>query len=370
MVTPENLSDPISSTGPSLAPKTGVVLMNVGTPEEPTKSAVRRYLREFLSDPYVIDINPIARFFLVHFVILPFRTGKSTKAYQSIWTEEGSPLLVHGRNLTERLEQVLGAPVALAMRYQTPSLETACTQLRERGVEQIIAVPLFPHFAKATWESSADVAHEIMAPVFGESNIRLVPPFYDHPNFINAVTDISYEAIVDFDPELVMMSFHGLPMSQCMATDATGSHCGRSDSCCDTIVDANRSCYRAQCYATARALAQSMNLVEADSERQREPGQYPYEVAFQSRIGRTQWTEPYTEPRLEQLAESGVRRIAVFCPSFVADCIETIAEIEVCAADSFKAHGGEELRFIPCLNEANVWVKALARIIQDTAAGN
>ncbi|MBR57690.1 MAG: ferrochelatase [Myxococcales bacterium] len=367
MIPSENISNPDSKAGPSLAPNTGVVLMNVGTPEAPTKPAVRRYLREFLSDPYVIDINPIARFLLVHCVILPFRTGKSTKAYQSIWTEEGSPLLVHGRNLTERLEKALGVPVELAMRYQSPSLETASAQLLERGVEKVIGVPLFPHFAKATWESSADVAHEIMGPLFGEENIRLVQPFYEHPDFIHAVTEITQETIADFDPELVMMSFHGLPMNQCMETDKTGSHCGRSDNCCDAIVEANSNCYRAQCFATARALAQSMNLVEANSEEQREPGQYPYEVAFQSRLGRTQWTEPYTEPRLEQLAESGVRRVAVFCPSFVADCIETIAEIEDCAADTFKAHGGEELRFIPCLNDTDVWVQALARIIQDSA---
>jgi ferrochelatase len=333
---------------------TGVLLVNLGTPDSPRTSDVRRYLREFLHDPYVIDISTVARWLLVEGAILPFRPRVSARAYASIWLEEGSPLLVHGRALRDALAKALGDPfrVALGMRYGSPSIESGLRELA--GTDRVVVAPLFPQYAT----SSTETAVEAVRRAAGGMRLRILGPFYDDPGFIAAWTEVAKPELEQFRADHVLLSFHGLPERQIRKLDASGRHCLESDCCCDAIVAANRSCYRAQCFATARALARALALPD---DR--------YSVSFQSRLGRTPWIRPYTDERLAELAASGVRRLAVLCPAFVADCLETLEEIGIRGREQWREAGGEALHLVPCPNAHPHWVEALAARIRDALGG-
>lgn len=337
------------------SPKTGVLLVNLGTPASPETADVRRYLREFLSDPRVIDINPVGRWFLVNLIIAPFRSPKSAEAYRSIWTQEGSPLLVHGRALREAVEARIGddTPVELAMRYGNPSLAQGLDALRERGCDHLIVLPLYPQYADSTTGSTIAAIQDIARGRFAPDAITFVPAFYDDAGFLDAFVAVTRAGLEHSQPEHVLFSFHGLPAHQVRKADPTGAHCLASDSCCASITDANRNCYRAQCYATARGLAQRLGL---DDEG--------YTVAFQSRLGRTEWIRPYTDDIIEKLAERGIKRLAVFCPAFVADCLETLEEIGMRASESFVAAGGDTLTLLPCLNAEAPWADAVIDLVR------
>jgi ferrochelatase len=332
------------------------LLLNLGTPEAPEPREVRRYLREFLSDPRVIDLPAIWRALFVYLVILPVRPRRSAEAYRKIWTARGSPLLFHGWDLATKLGDALGAPVELGMRYGRPSIAGALARLRAQGLDRIAVLPLFPQYSSAAWGSAverlfADASRLANVPAF-----EVVPPFYDHPAFVEAFAAVARPVLADLAPERVIMSFHGLPERQIAKSDESGgAHCLRSEACCERIVDANRFCYRAQCFATARAIAARLEL---PPDR--------WEVAFQSRLGRTPWIRPYTDVRVREIAAGGVKRVAVLCPSFVADCLETLEEIGIRAHEDFRAHGGDELRLVPSLNSEPVWVEGAARILRET----
>jgi ferrochelatase len=337
-----------------------VLLVNLGTPDSPRPADVRRYLREFLSDPQVIDIPAPARWLLLNLVILPFRPRRTSAAYASIWTEGGSPLRVHGEALREALEKRgEGAwRVALAMRYGEPSLGTALDLLADAGVDQILAVPLYPQYATSATGSTLDRLAELASRRSDVPPIRTVGAFYDHPAFIEALRSVALPELQSFAPDHLVMSYHGLPERQIRKLDATGSHCFASEDCCDAIVEANRNCYRAQCYATSRALAAVLELAPED-----------YSVTFQSRLGRTPWIRPFTDHVLPELAELGVRRLSVMCPSFVADCLETLEEIGIRARQQWLELGGSELSLIPCVNAHPAWVAALGDIVSETRSG-
>jgi ferrochelatase len=338
----------------------GVLLINLGTPRSTDTSDVRRYLREFLSDPRVLDINPVGRFFLLNLVILPRRPAQSAEAYEKIWTDQGSPLLVYGEALAQGVAERLRGevPVELAMRYQDPSIGQALARLRERDVDQIAVVPLFPQYASAATGSALEALYREAATAWNVPNLVVVPPYFDHPAFIDAFAQVARPVLEDFEPEHLIMSFHGLPERHVVKSDESESgHCLRSEDCCQQMVSANRNCYRAQCFATARALAAQLDL-EADA----------WEVAFQSRLGRDPWIRPFTDQRVIALATSGVKRLAVLCPSFVADCLETLEEIGLRAAEDFQAHGGDELILVPSLNAEPVWVDAIVQLLAETFA--
>jgi ferrochelatase len=328
------------------------MILNLGTPDSPRTRDVRRYLREFLLDPYVIDIPAPARWLLVEGAILPFRPRTSAAAYASIWLPDGSPLLVHGRALRNALAKALGEElrVALAMRYGSPSIESALAELG--GCDPIVVAPLFPQYATSSTETAVAAVRRAARGL----SLRWVEPFYDDPGFIAAWQAIAAPELASFGPDHVLMSFHGLPERQIRKLDASGRHCFASSSCCDAIGAANRSCYRAQCFAMARALAAALALRE-DS----------WGVSFQSRLGRTPWIRPYTDVRLEELAASGVRRLAVLCPAFVADCLETLEEIGIRGRAQWRAAGGEELHLVPCPNAHPRWVEALAALVRRAA---
>jgi ferrochelatase len=334
--------------------KTGVLLLNLGTPDAPRTPEVRRYLKQFLSDPDVIDINPLGRWLLVNLVIAPFRSPKSADAYKKVWMSEGSPLLVHGRALVEEVQQRLPeTPVELAMRYGNPSVRSGLEALRERGCERIVAFPLYPQYATSSTASSEKEVEACAREIFGSSPVEFVPPFYDHPGFVKAMTASARPVLDELRPDHVLLSFHGLPQRHCSQLDDNVRHCFQSDSCCDVVDDRNPRCYRAQCAATARAVSSELGL-DPDG----------WTMSFQSRLGREPWIKPYTDLVIPELAQKGVRRLAVLCPAFVADCLETLEEIGIRASDDFRAAGGERLELVPSLNATNPWVDAVVELIE------
>jgi protoporphyrin/coproporphyrin ferrochelatase len=335
---------------------TGLLLCNLGTPDAPTPKAVRRYLREFLSDPRVLDMNPVGRALLLNLVILPTRPRKSAEAYRKIWTERGSPLLVHGEALAAAVRARLGSDwaVELGMRYGKPGIAAALARLRAAGVARVVVLPLYPQFASSTTASTVDQVRRLAAPS-GQS-LAFVGAFYDHPAFLDAFATVGRPVLAAETPDHVLMSFHGLPERHLRKADASGRHCLVAADCCERIGPANRGCYRAQCFATARALAGRLGLADGS-----------FSVSFQSRLGRTPWIRPYTDATIAGLAAQGKRRLVVFCPAFVADCLETLEEIGIRAREQFLAAGGERLALVPSLNAHPAWADALVRIVRDRA---
>jgi len=347
-------------------PRTAVVLMNVGTPDAPTTPAVRRYLRQFLSDPRVLDMNAVGRFLLLNLVILPLRPRKSAAAYREVWTPQGSPLLVHTQALAGRVASLLpDARVLVGMRYGNPSLAAALDKLHKAGCERVAVLPLFPHYSPSSGGSALEGAYTLAARMWNVPNLAAVPPFFDDPGFIDAFAAKGQPVIADLEADYVLFSFHGVPERQIEKSDESPAgqrHCLAAADCCATITMANRNCYRAQCYATARLIAGKLGLGPEGGR---------WSVSFQSRLGRTQWIRPYTDEVLPELAKKGVKRVAVYCPAFVADCLETLEEIGIRAKEDFAAAGGDDLRLIPSLNDDPGWVRVAARLVRQSvgAAG-
>jgi ferrochelatase len=333
--------------------KKGLLLINLGTPDAPTTGAVRRYLREFLSDPRVIDLNPIARWLLLNLVILPSRPSRSAAAYRKIWTDRGSPLLFHTDDLARKVARELEGEfeVAFAMRYGNPSIRSGVDRLRRAGVRELVALPLYPQRAASSTGSSLAELYRVLEEPWDVMPLKIGGAFFSEPDFLDAWTQVAAPVLESARAEHVLFSFHGLPERQVRKSDPTGSHCLTSADCCERLVEANLDCYRAQAFQTARGLAQRIGL---------SPGTYG--VSFQSRLGRTPWIKPYTDLRLPELAKQGTRRLAVICPAFVADCLETVEEIGIRGRESFLAAGGEELTLVPSLNAHPVWVQAVVRM--------
>lgn len=338
----------------------GLLLINLGTPDSTRIPDVRRYLREFLSDERVLDISPAKRAFVLNAFILPFRPKQAAEAYEQVWTERGSPLLFHGHDLVEKVQKRVGAdvPVKLAMRYQNPPIASVLEQFRKNAIDRIVVVPLFPQYSSAAWGSAVEKVVVEAAKAWDVPSLQIVPPFYDHPAFLDAFAAVAQPVLDDFRPDHTLLSFHGLPERHCQKSDASGGeHCLRSEDCCDQIVPANRNCYRAQCFATARGIATRLGLEEE-----------AWTITFQSRLGRDPWIRPYTDEVVVERAKSGVKRLAILSPAFVADCLETLEELAIRAREDFQEHGGEELRLIPSLNSTDVWADALVQIVRENSA--
>lgn len=343
---------------------TAVLLLNLGTPDAPTVPEVRRYLREFLSDPRVIDLHPIGRWLLLNLVILPFRPAKSAAAYQSIWgapgaAVEGSPLLFHSRALERGVRATLGPgyAVELGMRYGSPSIAEALGKLMARSPTRLVVAPLFPQYSSAASGSALARVYEFLGDGWNVPAIETLEPFYDAPGFIDAFAEIARRHLDAFHPDFVLFSYHGLPERHVRKSDPTAQHCLRTETCCDALVPANRYCYRAHCFATTRALAAKLGLGPAE-----------HSVSFQSRLGRTPWIHPYTDLVLPELARAGKRRLAVLCPAFVADCLETVEEIGIRADAQWRSVGGEALHLVPSLNAEPTWIQAVADMVRDEDA--
>ena len=318
-------------------PEIGVILVNIGSPDAPTPPAVRRYLKAFLSDPRVIDIPALWRSLLLHLVILPFRPKKSAAAYQAIWQEEGSPLISISNALADKVQTRLGDSYLLkvGMRYGQPSLDDALDQLLEAGCTEIRVVPLYPQYASASTGSSIEAILRKVAEREAIPALKVVPPFYDHPAFIESQAALARPLLHEFLPDHVLMSFHGLPVRQVEKVDQDSIACDR-EAPCPKVETGNRFCYRAHCFETARLLAKALGL-EDDG----------YDVAFQSRLGRTPWIKPYTDKIITSLRKKGVERLAVICPSFTTDCLETLEEVDIRLKDAWLEQGGREFARVP-----------------------
>jgi ferrochelatase len=336
----------------------GVLLANLGSPEAPTARAVRRYLREFLGDPRVLDIPALPRWLLLNMVILPTRPRASARAYAQIWTPEGSPLLVHGRALRDQLAKRLGDGfvVELAMRYGEPAIAPALQRLAEADVERILVVPLFPQYSAAATGSALEAIYRAAGARWNVPPLEVLDSFYREPAFVSALAAVAREVPGHQRPDHVLFSYHGLPERQIRKSDPTGAHCFASNTCCEEIGSANRFCYRAHCVATSRALAAELGLLDSE-----------WTISFQSRLGRTPWIRPYTDEILPFLRKRGVERLAVLCPAFVADCLETIEEIGIRGREQWRQLGGKELILVPCLNAHPKWVETLAAWVRRRA---
>jgi len=360
----------------------GILLINLGSPDSPSVKDVRKYLIQFLNDKYVIDIPLIARFFLVNFFIVPFRAKKSAKLYEKIWTGEGSPLIVHSKKQKELLQKTLDLTpnpspqgegneyiVELGMRYQNPSIESAFKKLIEQKAESIVVIPLYPHWASSSTESSI-IEAERVAKKFNYTNLKLIEKFYDDEKYLEAMVDVAKkyiappppkggktgESVFDFPLrgidgawDFFIFSYHGLPERQ--IKKIYPDHCKINENCCSAISENNKLCYRASCYYTTKELVRRLNIPEGK-----------YITSFQSRLD-DKWLKPYSDKVMAQKAKDGVKKILVFSPAFVSDCLETIYEVGIEYEHIFKQNGGEKLQLVESLNENPKWIDALKNII-------
>ncbi|HEY0245216.1 MAG TPA: ferrochelatase [Mucilaginibacter sp.] len=333
--------------------KKGILLVNLGTPDSPKTADVRKYLDEFLMDPRVIDINPVLRTFLVKGIIAPFRSPKSAKLYQHIWNAEtGSPLLHYSLLQHQALKERLGDEyqVELAMRYQSPSIESALNRLKDALVSDIKVIALFPQYASASTGSVYDKVMELVRQWQTIPNISFINSFHDNEGMIETFAENGRK----YQPETydhILFSFHGLPQRQLKKCDHTHSYCLQVDGCCNTLNDTNKFCYSAQSHDTARLIAQKLNLPKEK-----------YTICFQSRLGSDPWVQPYTTEIVAKLANEGKKRLLVFCPAFVADCLETVYEVTEEYGAEFKALGGEHIQLVESLNDSPTWIDALEKM--------
>ncbi len=335
--------------------KTGVLIVNLGTPDEPSRSAVYRYLKQFLLDRRVIDYPWFLRNFVVRAIILPFRSGSSAKLYRELWTENGSPLKYFGEKLVEEVGHLLGEDYVaeLAMRYQNPSIESAIEKLEASRVSEIIVLPLFPQYASAT---TGSIHEEVMRVLAGKENIpklRFINSFYDNEDMIGIFVENARKYKLD-GYDHILFSYHGLPQRQLKRADP-GNHCLAQENCCETISERNHFCYSAQCFATSKAIASRLNLNPSD-----------YTICFQSRLGPEAWIQPYTSEVIEQRALKGDKKLLVFCPAFVADCLETTIEIGEEYRELFQEKGGTQLDLVESLNDHPRWMEAVKELILET----
>lgn len=339
--------------------RTGILIINLGTPDSPSTHHVRRYLREFLSDPRVIDIPGLLRFFLLNFIILPLRPARSAEAYRKIWTNEGSPLLIHTRDLSLALARHLPrVSVKFAMRYGSPSIPDVMKEFAKEGVRKIKVLPLYPQYAAASTASTSARVYECAASMNDPLEVEMLGPFFDHDGFLDATAHLARPFLASAKGAHVLFSYHGVPERQIDRSVRSGlshadqDHCSFGD-CCHSPGDRLALCYRAQCFSTTKGLVSRLQLKQED-----------YSIGFQSRLGRTPWVRPYTDELIQTLPARGVKHLAVICPSFVSDCLETLEEIQIRAKEDFLRAGGESFAYIPCLNSDETWVKAVAKMLE------
>lgn len=334
--------------------KTGVLLINLGTPDSTAVKDVRKYLREFLMDRRVIDIPWIRRFFLINFVIAPFRAPESAKGYKKLWLAEGSPLKVYGFALKKALQEALGDDylITLGMRYQNPPLESALKELQHAGVKKIICIPLYPQYASSSTGSSLEEFLRIIKTWEVIPETRVISQFFNEPIFIESFKERAQAHLAQRTYDHIVFSYHGLPERQ-IKSSSCQNYCQINDKCCAQYFHKNQYCYRAQCFATSRLLAKSLNIPKES-----------YTVCFQSRLGKTPWIKPYTDEVIVDLARKGVKKVLAFSPSFIADCLETTVEVGDEYKHLFLSNGGERWDLVESLNTLPKWVECLKGMVE------
>lgn len=337
-----------------------ILLMNLGSPDSTQVKDVRRYLNEFLMDERVIDLPLVARALLVRGIIVPFRAPKSAEAYSTIWTEEGSPLIVLTKQLQAALQQRVSEPVAIAMRYGNPSPKQAYDQLLKEypGLKEVIIVPLYPHYAMSSYETAVVQAKEQHAAGKYPFSISFIKPFYNEPKYIGALAE-NIRPWLEKEHDHILFSYHGIPERHLRKTEGGhGLHCMKMNKCCETNTEAHATCYRHQVLVTTKKVAEQLGLPEDK-----------YSVSFQSRLG-SGWLQPFTDKRLEEMPKEGIKKLLILCPAFVSDCLETLEEIAERGKETFMEAGGESYEMIPCLNTHPRWVETLANYVEEVKAGN
>ena len=327
-----------------------ILLVNLGSPRDLKLSSIKEYLTEFLTDDNVIDLPKIIQKILVKNIIVPFRSKKTQEAYNSIWKKDGSPLIINTKSLAKKLSDKTNYSVEIAMRYQYPSIKQAIEKLINKGCKEIIAVPLYPHYAQSTIFTTENKIKEISTSLGGNLKISFIRPFYNEEGYINALTSLIKESLPsDFDH--LLFSYHGIPERHVKNTDPSKTHCLKVKDCCNIKADAHQFCYRHQVLETTKLCAKKLNI-----EKEK------WSVSFQSRIG-PGWLKPFTDKILDELPKKNIKKLAVVCPAFVADNLETLEEINIRAREQFIHNGGIEFTYIPCLNDNNNWVDFLSNYI-------
>jgi len=332
----------------------GILLNNLGSPDSTEIKDVKTYLDEFLMDERVIDIDYWKRFILIKGIILNFRPKKSAKAYRKIWWDEGSPLVVISERFTKKIKQKINIPIELAMRYGSMSMEKGIKNLVDKGVTEILLVPLYPHYAMSSYETVVVKAEEIIAKNYPNVILDVLPPFYNKPDYIKAMSDNIANHLKGFDFDHVLFSYHGIPERHIKKSDPTKSHCKLDGSCCERNSVAHHTCYRHQCFETTKAIAKELGLDESNHSN-----------SFQSRLLKDPWLKPYTDFELEKFPELGKKKLAVVTPAFVSDCLETLEEIAMEGKEEFLEAGGTDYKHIPCMNDNDDWVDVMVSWLND-----
>jgi ferrochelatase len=338
----------------------GVLLNNLGSPDSTEIKDVKKYLNEFLMDERVIDIPYWKRYILIKGIILNFRPKKSAAAYKKIWWKEGSPLVVISERFAEKVKNNTDIPVALAMRYGTMSMEKGIKELADKGVTEILLAPLYPHYAMSSFETVVVKAEEVITEKYPQIKLDVLPPFYNKPDYIKAMSDNISNHLEGFDYDHILFSYHGIPERHIKKSDPTKSHCKLDGSCCDRNSVAHHTCYRHQCLETTKCIAKELNLKEGT-----------YSNSFQSRLLKDPWLKPYTDFEFDRIPkEEGKRKMAVVTPAFVSDCLETLEEIAMEGKEQFFEGGGTDYKHIPCMNDNEDWVHVMNTWIDEWANDN
>ncbi len=336
--------------------KRAILLANLGSPLSYQVKDVKNYLNEFLMDERVIDIPHLLRFLLVKGIIVPFRAPKSAEKYKSIWKKDGSPLILITKELTQLVHRNTGLPTYMCMRYANPTPASALAQIHNENpeIEEIVLLPLYPHYAMSSYETAVEHVSKSHLEGLYRSSLLIVKPFYNHSGYINALSEsIRQHLTKDYDH--ILFSYHGIPERHVKKTDITGTHCLKCENCCDISSAAHDFCYRHQIKKTTELVANKLQIPSGK-----------FSFSFQSRLGRDQWLTPYTAGLLEQFPLQGIKKLVVVCPAFVSDCLETLEEIEIEGRASFMAAGGESFDLVPCLNFREDWVETISELIMET----
>jgi protoporphyrin/coproporphyrin ferrochelatase len=333
--------------------KRGIILMNLGSPDSISVKDVRRYLDEFLMDERVIDYPYLFRLLLVKGIIVPFRAPKSAEAYKSIWTKEGSPLIVFTKQLQESLQRQIPEPVEIAMRYGNPTAQRAYDNLilKDPALEEVVLMPLYPHYAMSSYETAVEHMKAIHKKYKYSFKLTTIEPYYNNEDYIHALSE-SIKPYLGNDFDKLLFSYHGVPERHILKGDITGNHCLQSADCCEVESPAHKYCYRHQCFKTTALVTNDLSIPKEK-----------FELSFQSRLGRDKWLTPYTAKRLSELPNEGVKKLLIACPAFVSDCLETLEEIAEQGKEIFLRAGGDSFTMIPCLNTNPLWVSAIAKFV-------
>lgn len=329
-------------------------MINLGSPDSTSIPDVKKYLDEFLMDKRVIGKSYIFRWILVKLIILNTRPKKSAKAYKKIWWKEGSPLIVLSERLFNKVEKALDIPVALAMRYGSISINKGINKLVNKGINEILVLPLYPHYAMSSYETVVEKVKEEVNDNFPDVKIKIVPPFYQNDQYIDLLSSKIFNTIKKIQYDHILFSYHGIPVSHLKISDTTNNHCYKTKDCCNVKSAAHETCYKHQVLETTKLVVEKLNI-----------GEDKYSNSFQSRLPNEPWLKPYTDSELVRLAKAGKKRLVIVTPAFVTDCLETLEEIAMEGKEEFIEAGGEQYSYVPCLNDDENWAKLISDWTKD-----